>query len=331
MLNSSILDVVLGLVFSFLAISLVASALVEAVSSILNLRAKGLMTGVGRLLNDPSMRGLALRLYQHTAVNPAGVLTAAALTGNPDAVDLSHPPAYIDPWQFASAFMDVTGLSVAAAQHTASAGQAIAAMAPALEALRAENPQLADLIGGIALRAGGQSEQIEAGIARWFDASMDRLGGPYKRRTQVGSFALALALSALLNVDAIRIGVVLWEQPSLADNLKLPPEAIQALAARTTPSPPAAPDAGSPVAADAAAADAVLAVLDRHLPVGWQADQLHLDRWQDWVQRILGWLIVAIASLFGAPFWFDVLQSVVRIKGSGPSPAEKSAKRAAAA
>jgi hypothetical protein len=43
-----------------------------------------------------------------------------------------------------------------------------------------------------------------------------------------------------------------------------------------------------------------------------------------------GWLITAFAALFGAPFWFDVLQSVIRLKGSGPSPAEKANKQAAA-
>jgi len=45
---------------------------------------------------------------------------------------------------------------------------------------------------------------------------------------------------------------------------------------------------------------------------------------------ILGWIITALASLFGAPFWFDTLQQVIRLKGSGPSPDEKTNKTAAA-
>jgi hypothetical protein len=36
-----------------------------------------------------------------------------------------------------------------------------------------------------------------------------------------------------------------------------------------------------------------------------------------------GWLVTALATLFGAPFWFDVLQSVTRLKGAGPSPMER--------
>jgi hypothetical protein len=38
---------------------------------------------------------------------------------------------------------------------------------------------------------------------------------------------------------------------------------------------------------------------------------------------LVGWLLTAVATLFGAPFWYDLLQQFVRLKGSGPSPAEK--------
>jgi hypothetical protein len=44
---------------------------------------------------------------------------------------------------------------------------------------------------------------------------------------------------------------------------------------------------------------------------------------------LLGWLITAVAALFGAPFWFDALQSIIRLKGAGPSPDEKATNRAA--
>lgn len=49
-----------------------------------------------------------------------------------------------------------------------------------------------------------------------------------------------------------------------------------------------------------------------------------------WYRPVLGWLITAVAALFGAPFWFDALQSIIRLKGAGPSPDEKATNRAAA-
>lgn len=45
--------------------------------------------------------------------------------------------------------------------------------------------------------------------------------------------------------------------------------------------------------------------------------------------RVFGWLITALASLFGAPFWFDALQQIIRLKGAGPSPSEKGTNAAA--
>ncbi|MGH7120175.1 MAG: hypothetical protein ACREFP_14500, partial [Acetobacteraceae bacterium] len=76
-------------------------------------------------------------------------------------------------------------------------------------------------------------------------------------------------------------------------------------------------------------------------PIGW-AGVATAARKQDppgvgqlftvgWVEKGAGWLVMALGTLFGAPFWLDVLQSVIRLKGSGPSPEEKRENRAAAA
>jgi hypothetical protein len=42
-------------------------------------------------------------------------------------------------------------------------------------------------------------------------------------------------------------------------------------------------------------------------------------------------VITALATLFGAAFCFDALQQIIRVKGAGPSPAEKSKDKGAAA
>jgi hypothetical protein len=53
MFNSTIFDIAFGLISEFLAISLFTSALTEAVSTIIGLRARTLLTGMKQLLNDP--------------------------------------------------------------------------------------------------------------------------------------------------------------------------------------------------------------------------------------------------------------------------------------
>src|SRR5438067_1400491 len=100
MFGSAILEVAIGVVFGFLAVSLFSSALVEAINSALKLRASKLKQGVQELLNDPNFNGLAKELYGHALVNPLGPGGAA-----PDKVK----PAYIDAQHFASALLDVVG------------------------------------------------------------------------------------------------------------------------------------------------------------------------------------------------------------------------------
>ena len=93
MFNSSIIDVAIGLVLSFLAVSLAASAMTEAISSWRQWREKTLANGVKALLNydekDPK-RQLALDLYKNALINP--LATGVAETFE----DLTHTPAYIE-------------------------------------------------------------------------------------------------------------------------------------------------------------------------------------------------------------------------------------------
>ena len=322
MFGSNVLEVGIGLVFTFLAISLITGAIVEAISSWLGLRASTLLRGVKDLLNDPGFTGLAAELYAHAAINPRGPGTAAP------AVKL---PAYIDKEQFAAAVMDIMDMSraIAAAASTPSAttpqpalvaaltGAVDAKIGPAGAALPA-NPQLQQLLDGMIHRARGDADEIKRELATWFDNGMDRVGGVYKRYTQVFSVAIALVLAVVLNINSITIAKALWVQPTLVANIK---------AANAAPS-----------------AEEVLTMVDKTLPAGWPAGyfkKLAKDAggkdvvvcygfpW-DWLVAIAGWLITAIAVLFGAPFWFDALQRITRLKGSGPSPAEKKDQTAAA-
>ncbi|MDZ7695252.1 MAG: hypothetical protein U5K69_29750 [Balneolaceae bacterium] len=52
------------------------------------------------------------------------------------------------------------------------------------------------------------------------------------------------------------------------------------------------------------------------LGMGWSnlPDKRGLAFWWDWILRVLGWLITALAISLGAPFWFDMLSKVVNLK-----------------
>jgi hypothetical protein len=329
MFGSTILDVAAGIIFGFLAISLFTSAAVEAINSVLNVRVKNLRTGVMALVNDPNFTGLAKELYAHALVSPLG----------PGAADpLKNAPAYIDKTQFAEALLDITGLSAAtpAAAAQAPAVQAAAELKTRIDALNTQvaniaDPQIKQLLQGMVTRCGGDSNRLKNDLANWFDNGMDRLSGRFKRRTQWMTFLIALVTAFVVNLDTIRVATLLWEQPALAQRLKF--TSIKS---------------SDPTTSEEAIArgEEVIAAINKMaqdgFPVGWPPGhffdiQDEKGKWQAfWVaspsvsyRPLIGWFITAVAALFGAPFWFDILQSVIRLKGAGPSPDEKVNNRAA--
>jgi len=100
MFNSAIIDVAIGMILSFLAVSLAASAITEAISSILKWRENDLEKGFKALLNfDPAKHPLALELYNHALISPLTSGTAKTFE------TMEHKPAYINSEQFAVAFL----------------------------------------------------------------------------------------------------------------------------------------------------------------------------------------------------------------------------------
>jgi hypothetical protein len=90
--NSTVLDVIIGLIFGFLTVSVVTSAIVEAISPALKWRAKTLLAGIQNLVNDKDFNALALQLYQHASINPLGpgIAKTAAITDEEDEIDANE-------------------------------------------------------------------------------------------------------------------------------------------------------------------------------------------------------------------------------------------------
>lgn len=315
MFSSTILDVAVGLIFVFMAVSLAASAILEAIGGIITWRSGTLLKGIKQLLNDDEFTGLAVELYRNALINPRNTGRLDGKRGNDAEKALRQDaPAYIDPKQFADALIDILDAAhpgKMASGDTDSIDKAIDRAVPAHA-----NPQINDLLRGIARRAAGDLDRMKHEIASWFDNAMDRVGGVYKRWTQLWNFLIALALAMLLNISAIHIAAVLWQQPGTA-------KAVE----------------NNKAINDKDALAAIRQLESLALPIGWYQYRQPAEGgngaptgpyWEDVPEMILGWLVTAVAALFGAPFWFDLLQRLIRLKAAGPSPKEKQAGTAAA-
>jgi hypothetical protein len=156
------------------------------------------------------------------------------------------------------------------------------------------DPQLRTALQGLYGRA-RDLQQFQDMLAGWFDNAMARMSGTYKRRQLLISLLLSLLLAILFNIDSIHLFRTLWQQPALAAHLQDAPDAL-----------------------DPALIDALMT-----LPIGWRTFPPQLNA--DFALQVSGWLMTASTALFGAPFWFDLMQRIVRMRGTGTKPEELTA------
>ena len=163
------------------------------------------------------------------------------------------------------------------------------------------DPQVRRALRAIYHRADGEMKAFQDGVAGWFDSAMERVSGAYKRRSLLVSLLLSLLLAILFNIDSIHLFRTLWQHPALTAQLGAVPAAL-----------------------DARTLDALWT-----LPIGWNSFPPVLN--QDFLLMAAGWVLTASTALFGAPFWFDLLQRLVQMRGTGQKPEESKAPVPAAA
>ena len=286
MLGSTVLEVAIGLTFCYGTVALIVTTLQEALAAAFRLRANTLLAGIKTMLNDPRFDGLARAIYRHPLVNPHADGTL------PDERGMRTRPSYIEPAHFAIALVD-------SLWHVPGD---FAQLAGAIETI--PDPQLKQAMRALYGRA-RDLQQFQDMLAGWFDTAMARMSGIYKRRQLLISLLLALLLAILFNIDSIHLFRTLWQQPTLAAHLR---EA----AGVATPGV-ATPGVATPGALDPAVFDAMMA-----LPIGWT--HFPPATGADFALQVAGWIITASTALFGAPFWFDLMQRVVRLRSTGTRP-----------
>ena len=184
--------------------------------------------------------------------------------------------------------------------------------------------------------------QARLNIERWFNGTMDRASGWYKRRTQVILFLLGLGIAVGMNIDAIHVMRRLTADKTFREVVVKEAADVASLAS-------AAPSTQNERLANARQALEKVA-----MPIGWRgwapppnqattqgiAGALPLPRqlcltvdatpcqrseWlaSDWWIVLCGWLVTAFAVMLGAPFWFDVLNKFMVVR-STVKPHEKS-------
>jgi hypothetical protein len=287
MAGNAVIDIVIGLVLTYLILSLICTIANEFIASLTALRAKTLRSGVEHLIDDDGLRKL---FFDH------GLIASAKTNGR------TRDPSYLSGRSVALALLD-----------SLDTGKPVPAVTDLVDAIgKLPDSNVKDALVTAATEAQGDIDKLRSGIAAWFDDSMDRVAGVYKRYMQWITFAVGLALAVLLNVDTVTLAKSLWLDSALRGQAV---ELAQTVAKSQD---------------DIAQATLVTLQQDlRPLPVGWDQAKGRPDA--DWYHspmaifaKLIGWLITALAISLGAPFWFDLLSRFVSLRTTGNKPAPAS-------
>ena len=211
MFGLEILDIAIGLIFVYLLLALLATAVNEYIAAVLNRRGKELARGIGRLLDDleagealkhafngirpaaaAGLQSLTARFYSHPLIRPLATRRGRLFSTFQDAPRL---PSYIPARTFAMALLDVLGYrEQSAADPEPAAGSREETLVQVMRILKRESPlEVAELKGILEsarlpepavsrileATTGTQSrlQHLHNGVEVWFNNAMDRVSG----------------------------------------------------------------------------------------------------------------------------------------------------------
>jgi hypothetical protein len=316
-------DVVLGLIFLYLVLALICSALNETVSALLAWRAKMLRTGLANLLagdvkagektgeqmvealfDHPLMRGL-IRRKQPRLIR----------IGRTEQEARKRYPSYIPARTFVAALLSKTpaelvpppGLTKAERKsHLANAAKEMD------EAIaKIESKPVREALTALRSQAGGDMHRFQHAAETWYDDVMERVSGWYRRRVQLVLWILGIFVVLSLNADTIQIGRALWTDKTVR-------AAVSARASDVAKCPDINNCNLDKVAQN------VKDVQSLDIPLGWTNGEAWPDDWWPFsiklALKLLGLLMTVAALSLGAPFWFDILSKVARVRSAGAPP-----------
>jgi len=309
LLNSTVLEVAIGLIFVYLLLSIMCTAANEWVAALTRRRGETLRKGIAQLLSgqevlaDPTKpdtpggtKPLLNEFYDHPLIKSM-------------MHDTNHP-TYLSPRNFSATLTDI----ITGEQEGRLAFNNLLAAVNALPDGEVRRSLLALL-----RRSNEDLDTARNAIEGWFNDAMDRVSGWYKRRTQVWTIVIAALLTLAANADTVQIARKLWTDPVLRTAV-VEEAKVRAQKPRPTVSveykdeddptnPTVTRNEGNQVS------DKERDLLGQL--IGWHRDW----KWS-WLTP-LGWLLTVLAISMGAPFWFDMLNKIMNIRFAGKSPDEK--------
>ena len=194
-----------------------------------------------------------------------------------------------------------------------------------------KNESTKNILNNIVLYAECSEGKFEAKIAsvrksieEWYDGTMERANGWYKRQAQIVALVIGLILAISFNVDSIGLAKALWQDQTMRN-------IVVATAVNYVDNsvlPGTSTDGSTATGSDKNDASSVVQDTLKNLglsglPIGWYQANSPPARWDsltDWLLKIFGWVLTAFAVSQGSPIWFDFLGRFINMRGTGKKP-----------
>ena len=289
-MNSSLIDVAIGLFLVYFVFSTACTVLTEWWSRLNTARPRHLQRFLGEMLG--SSQWSENTFYKHPLMEALRTERLRLGSGTTQ----MRLPSYIPEKVFALTLIDLAFLEQSA-HHLEIAGGIPERLKTTLHALTN------------CTRNSCQHTQDR--LERWFSDSMGRLSGRYRRYAQTVVLIAAATITVSMNVDTVL----------LARNFSLFPARAQAAVTMATRVDHAI---GWQRAGSDEPASAAFRKVD--LPLGWPDPAWPPANGNYFfyaLGKAAGWILSIFALSLGAPFWFDTLGRIVNLRQAGPQTGGK--------
>lgn len=204
MFEHPILDIGLGLVFFYVILSLVASAVQEWIASLLALRSKNLLSGIKNMIGNE----YAAKLYAHPLIK--------------NLAKQNKLPSYIAPETLSAVLLEVVAKENGEKPFVAHKADELRGLVDKID----EKHPLKDILGALIDEGDTAASALKERLSGWFDEGMARVSGWYKRKAKIWIFGIAAVVTVSTNASTIHIAEELWRNDALRTQI-----AVQAQAA----------------------------------------------------------------------------------------------------
>jgi hypothetical protein len=326
-------NIAIGLIFIYLILSLLASEVQEIISSLLELRAKGLKQGIKTILGESHLgkdSKITNLLYEHSLISALNQKSFFGRQLNRKSIG----PAYIPAEIFSATLFSILNKESAKSQSRDEGksldlnnmeGMNIPQIINEIDALNLP-PELRDNLVALVLRAERNTTHFREEVERWFDRSMERAGGSYKRDAKVWAIFIGFLIALSSNADTLNIFSKLSKDGAISESIASYVKKEQEKCSKQE---------------EVKRLDCLSQAINNDdltklaLPIGWESSDLNLKsssnigaNLKNGFLKIIGWLLTGIAISMGSSFWFDLLNKVINVRYTGSNPAEANAKKA---